>query len=57
MIGINGRETLDGGLFGRRREVWRPSIVANRVTKGTTSITLRDAVGRPMWHLADAGAD
>jgi len=34
-----------------------PVMAATRVTKGTTSVALRDAAGRPLWHLADAGAD
>ena len=34
-----------------------PAIAASRVTKGTTTVALRDAAGRPLWHLADAGAD
>ena len=31
-----------------------PVILASRVTKGTTSVRLRDAAGRPLWDLADA---
>lgn len=34
-----------------------PVIAATRVTKGTTSVELRDDAGRPLWHLPDAGAD
>jgi hypothetical protein len=34
-----------------------PVIAASRVTKGTTSVALRDTAGHPLWHLADAGAD
>ena len=34
-----------------------PVMAATRVTKGTTSVALRDAAGRPLWQLADAGAD
>jgi hypothetical protein len=33
-----------------------PIIVASRVTKGTTSVRLRDAAGHPLWDLPDAGA-
>jgi hypothetical protein len=32
-----------------------PVVVATRVTKGTTSVTLRDAAGHPLWDSPDAG--
>jgi len=32
-----------------------PVVVATRVTKGTTSVTLRDPAGHPLWDSPDAG--
>jgi len=32
-----------------------PVLFATRVTKGSTSVTLRDPAGRPLWDSPDAG--